>query len=206
MFLETIGRNKYGINSYIVADEASKKALIIDPGVNYDSIMYSLKENNFELQAILLTHGHCDHIADVPKLKAQTEVPVYAHVKENEILMRGELNYSKNFGLGLIEFSADQLIKDGQELDFGWIKFTVIHTPGHTKGGVCYLNGDTMFTGDTLFAGSMGRTDLYGGNDEHMKASLQKLSMMDENINVYPGHGPKSTIKIEKQTNPFLRF
>ncbi len=206
MFLETIGRNKYGINSYIVADEASKKALVIDPGVNYDSIMYSLKENNFELQAILLTHGHCDHIADVPKLKAQTEVPVYAHVKENEILMRGELNYSKNFGLGLIEFSADQLIKDGQELDFGWIKFTVIHTPGHTKGGVCYLNGDTMFTGDTLFAGSMGRTDLYGGNDEHMKASLQKLSMMDENINVYPGHGPKSTIKIEKQTNPFLRF
>lgn len=206
MFLETIGRNKYGINSYIVADEALKKALVIDPGVNYDSIMYSLKENNFELQAILLTHGHCDHIADVPKLKSQTEVPVYAHVKENEILMRGELNYSKNFGLGLIEFSADQLIKDGQELDFGWIKFTVIHTPGHTKGGVCYLNGDTMFTGDTLFAGSMGRTDLYGGNDEHMKASLQKLSMMDENINVYPGHGPKSTIKIEKQTNPFLRF
>lgn len=206
MFLETIGRNKYGINSYIVADEASKKALVIDPGVNYDSIMYSLKENNFELQAILLTHGHCDHIADVPKLKSQTEVPVYAHVKENEILMRGELNYSKNFGLGLIEFSADQLVKDSQELDFGWIKFTVIHTPGHTKGGVCYLNGDTMFTGDTLFAGSMGRTDLYGGNDEHMKASLQKLSMMDENINVYPGHGPKSTIKIEKQTNPFLRF
>lgn len=206
MFLETIGRNKYGINSYIVADEASKKALVIDPGVNYDSIMYSLKENKFELQAILLTHGHCDHIADVPKLKAQADVPVYAHVKENEILMRGELNYSKNFGLGLIEFSADQLIKDSQELDFGWIKFTVIHTPGHTKGGVCYLNGDTMFTGDTLFAGSMGRTDLYGGNEEHMKASLQKLSMMDENINVYPGHGPKSTIKIEKQTNPFLRF
>lgn len=206
MFLETIGRNKYGINSYIVADEASKKALVIDPGVNYDSIMYSLKENKFELQAILLTHGHCDHIADVPKLKSQADVPVYAHVKENEILMRGELNYSKNFGLGLIEFSADQLIKDGQEIDFGWIKFTVIHTPGHTKGGVCYLNGDTMFTGDTLFAGSMGRTDLYGGNEEHMKASLQKLSMMDENINVYPGHGPKSTIKIEKQTNPFLRF
>ena len=206
MFLETIGRNKYGINSYIVADEASKKALVIDPGVNYDSIMYSLKENKFELQAILLTHGHCDHIADVPKLKSQADVPVYAHVKENEILMRGELNYSKNFGLGLIEFSADQLIKDGQELDFEWIKFTVIHTPGHTKGGVCYLNGDTMFTGDTLFAGSMGRTDLYGGNEEHMKASLQKLSMMDENINVYPGHGPKSTIKIEKQTNPFLRF
>ena len=206
MFLETIGRNKYGINSYIVADEASKKALVIDPGVNYDSIMYSLKENKFELQAILLTHGHCDHIADVPKLKSQADVPVYAHVKENEILMRGELNYSKNFGLGLIEFSADQLIKDGQEIDFGWIKFTVIHTPGHTKGGVCYLNGDTMFTGDTLFAGCMGRTDLYGGNEEHMKASLQKLAMMDENINVYPGHGPKSTIKIEKQTNPFLRF
>lgn len=206
MFLETIGRNKYGINSYIVADEASKKALVIDPGVNYESITYSLKQNNFELQAILLTHGHCDHISDVPKLKAYKDVPVYAHVKENEILMRGELNYSKSFGLGVIEFSADELVKDGQEIDFGWIKFTVIHTPGHTKGGVCYLNGDTMFTGDTLFTGSMGRTDLYGGNDDHMKASLQKLSLMDENINVYPGHGPKSTIKIEKQTNPFLRF
>jgi len=206
MFLESIGRNKYGINSYILADENNKSAIVIDPGVNYESIMYTLKENKFVLKAILLTHGHCDHIADVLKLKEKTQAPVYSHVKDNELLMHAELNYSKDFGMGNLEFSADELVRDGDELNFDGIKLSVIHTPGHTKGGVCYLCGNIMFTGDTLFAGSMGRTDLYGGNENHMNASLKKLATMSDNITVYPGHGPKSTMKIEKETNPFLRL
>lgn len=206
MFLETIGRNKYGINSYILADENNKSAVVVDPGVNYESIMYTIKEHGFVLKAILLTHGHCDHIADVQKLKEKTLAPVYCHVKDNELLMHAALNYSKDFGMGNLEFSADELVRDGDQLDFDGIKLSVIHTPGHTKGGVCYLSGNIMFTGDTLFAGSMGRTDLYGGNENHMTASLNKLAQMPDAITVYPGHGPKSTMKLEKETNPFLRL
>ena len=108
--------------------------------------------------------------------------------------------------MGKIEFSADILIRDGDIIQIEDLSIKVIHTPGHTKGGVCYMYRDMLFTGDTLFAGSMGRTDLYGGNEEHMNNSLRKLSEMEENLTIYPGHGPKSTIKIEKETNPFLRL
>ena len=205
MFLEAIGRNRYGINSYILADD-SNNAVIIDPGINYQSIVHSLRENKLSAKAILLTHGHCDHIADVEKLKNEYSLPVYCHVKDNELLMNAKHNHSESFGLGKIEFSADILIRDGDIIQIEDLSIKVIHTPGHTKGGVCYMYRDMLFTGDTLFAGSMGRTDLYGGNEEHMNNSLRKLSEMEENLTIYPGHGPKSTIKIEKETNPFLRL
>ncbi|WP_028828329.1 MBL fold metallo-hydrolase [Proteocatella sphenisci] len=205
MFLETLGRNKFGINTYILADD-KKNAVVIDPGINYESIVYSLKENQLNVKAILLTHGHCDHIADVQKIKEKFDIPVYCHIKDNELLMHAKYNYSKDFGMGSIEFSADVLVKDGESINLDELDLKVIHTPGHTKGGVCYMYKEILFTGDTLFAGSMGRTDLYGGNEEHMAASLRKLSQLSDNITIYPGHGPKSTIKIEKETNPFLRL
>lgn len=108
--------------------------------------------------------------------------------------------------MGKIEFSADILIRDGDIIQIEDLSIKVIHTPGHTKGGVCYMYRDMLFTGDTLFAGSMGRTDLYGGNEEHMNNSLRKLSEMEEKSYYISRSYPKSTIKIEKETNPFLRL
>lgn len=205
MYLETIGRNKYGINSYILADEETKSAIAIDPGLNYDSIIYTLKEQGFNLKAILLTHGHCDHIADVKRLKATTQAEVYVHIKDNELLMNSTLNHSKSMGLGIIEFKGDILIKDGFIIEIDSLKFQVLHTPGHTKGGICYLIDNYLFTGDTLFAGSMGRTDLYGGSETQIMNSLLRLGSLDPKLVIFPGHGPKSTIGEELATNPYLK-
>lgn len=205
MYFETIGRNKFGINSYILADDSTKSAVVIDPGLNYDSIIYSLKDHGLTLKAILLTHGHCDHIADVQKLKLATDAQIYVHVKDNELLMNSTLNHSKSMGLGVIEIKGDVLVKDGFEIAIDGLKFTTIHTPGHTKGGVCFLINNLLFTGDTLFAGSMGRTDLYGGNDNHIMASLNKLGNLSQEIKIFPGHGQSSNIGEELKINPYLK-
>lgn len=205
MKIEKIGTNKLAVNSYIIYEENSKEAIIVDPAVNYSQINDFISEKQLQPIVILLTHGHIDHIADTLLIKEKYHINIIAHKKENEMLLRPELNLAPTFGYGDLYFSADQLIRDGDLLELGPFKIKVMHTPGHTKGGVCYLIEDQLITGDTLFAGSMGRTDLYGGNDEHMRASLYKLSLMDDNIVIHPGHGGSSTIGNEKRSNPFMR-
>lgn len=205
MKIEKIGRNKFAVNSYIVFDEKTKEAVVIDPAINFSQIDQFIKENELNLLAILLTHGHIDHIAETQLLKEKYSVNVYVHTKDNEMLMRPELSLAKEFGYKDLNFAADVLVKDGEVLSIGSFVFQIIHTPGHTKGGICLLIEDQMFTGDTLFNGSMGRTDLYGGNDEHMRASLYKLTQFDGKISVHPGHGASSTIEHERNNNPFMR-
>lgn len=205
MKIKKIGQNRYAVNSYIVFDEKTKKAIVIDPAVNYSQIVQFIEENQFELLAILLTHGHIDHIADTILLKEKYPVNIYIHKYDNEMLENPKFSLATEFGYSDLSFSADSLLKDGEVLKLGPFSFDVIHTPGHTKGGICLLIANEMFTGDTLFNGSMGRTDLYGGNEEHMKSSLSKLSEYSGDINIHPGHGPSSTIQYEKYHNPFMR-
>ncbi len=205
MKVEKIGRNRYAVNSYIVFDEITKNAVIIDPAVNYTQIVDFIQNRNLKPAGILLTHGHIDHIADTIVLKEKYGIDIYIHTKDNEMLMRSELNLAPTFGYGDLHFSSDNLFKDNDLLCFENLKFQVIHTPGHTKGGACFLIENILFTGDTLFNGSIGRTDLYGGNDEHMKASLHKLSLYDKKTVVHPGHGASSTIGAELLDNPFMR-
>ncbi len=205
MQVEKIGRNRFDVNTYIVYNENAEEAIIIDPAINLALINAFIEEKNLKPIAILLTHGHIDHIADTLPLKEKYGIDIYAHKIENEMLMRSEYNLAGHFGYGDLHFSADHLFRDNDVLTIGPFSFTVLHTPGHTKGGVCFLTGDIMFTGDTLFYGSMGRTDLYGGSDEQMRSSLYRLSQYGDHIVVHPGHGSSTTIGDEKKLNSFIK-
>ncbi|MGL5380711.1 MBL fold metallo-hydrolase [Clostridium sp.] len=199
MIVKTLPVGSYQANCYIIKDENSNKAAIVDPGANAEWIIKSCEEVNAEVDVILLTHAHFDHDGAVEELKAKYNVPVYMH-KEEENYMN--IDTSSVFGK---LSKVYEFINDNDTIKVGTLEFKCIHTPGHTKGGMCFLVNDKVFTGDTLFQGSIGRTDFIGGSfDEIIKSIEEKLMVLDKNVEVYPGHGPKSTIIFERMRNPFL--
>jgi len=204
MIIETIEDRFMGENTYLLGDESSGKCAIIDPGATLNDILSRVRNRNFTVEYIILTHGHADHIGTVKKLKEETNAKIVAHENERELLIDRKKNLSVRFPCGPQEFEADVYVKDKDKLSIGDLKVTFIHTPGHTPGGMCIKVGSHMFTGDTLFAGSIGRTDFYGGDFKQMNKSLNKLANQDENITIYPGHGPTSTIGKEKRMNPYM--
>lgn len=206
MLLEKIPAGVYGVNCYILGDEKTNKAAVIDPGGDADKIINFLEENEIELQYIILTHGHGDHIGGVNDLKNKYNVPVCLHEGDSIMIQDSNINHSAAMGGGAHEFKADQLLVDGEILELGELKLEIIHTPGHTKGGICVKVENLLFTGDTLFANSIGRTDLEGGDyEEIIKSIKNKLMILDEDTTVLPGHGPASRIGIEKLTNPYIK-
>ena len=205
MIIETIEDRFMGENTYLRGDEKSSKCAIIDPGATLSDILSRVKKRNLTVEYIILTHGHADHIGTVKKLKEETNAKIVAHENERELLIDRKKNLSVRFPCGPQEFEADVYVKDKDKLAIGDLKITFMHTPGHTPGGMCIKVGNHMFTGDTLFAGSIGRTDFYGGDFKQMNKSLSKLANQDENIIIYPGHGPTSTIGKEKYMNPYMR-
>lgn len=205
MIIEIIEDRFMGENTYLLGDEKTNKCAIIDPGADLIDILSVVKNKNLNVEYIILTHGHADHIGSVKDLKAKTNAKIVAHENEKELLIDRKKNLSVRFPCGPQEFDADIYVKDKDRLEIGDLRLTFIHTPGHTPGGMCIKVGSYMFTGDTLFAGSIGRTDFYGGDHKQMTKSLNRLANQDEDIIIYPGHGPSSTIKIEKLTNPYMR-
>ena len=188
----------YEENCYIVMDEATKEAVILDPGGSEERLEKEINDLGAKVKYILLTHGHFDHVGGVDYLAEKFNVPVYINEADKMYMEKDKYVFSdvKNI---------TGYIKDGDTLDFSGKKIKVIHTPGHTKGGVCFLIGDKLFTGDTLFQGSIGRSDFVGGDFNELITSIKtKLMVLDKNIEVYPGHGPKSTIGYEYNNNPFL--
>jgi len=181
-----------GVNSYVVSDDDTNKCMVVDPGGSLQNIYNYIKKNDLDLEYIVLTHGHGDHIG-------------YANKNEKEMLNDKDKNLSSRLKCGAQEFDADIYVDDKDTLKLGNLNMRFIHTPGHTPGGMCIRFGDDMITGDTLFAGSIGRTDLFGGDYKSMEKSLKKLCKYEDNVRVYPGHGPASTLGIEKQSNPYLR-
>ena len=204
MIIETIEDRFMGENTYLLGDEKTNKCAIIDPGASLIDILSAVRDRKFTVEYIILTHGHADHIANVNKLKAETNAKIVAHENEEELLIDRKKNLSVRFPCGPQEFDADIYVKDKDRLELGELRLTFIHTPGHTPGGMCIKVGDHMFTGDTLFAGSIGRTDFYGGDFKQMTKSLNKLKNYNGNTIIYPGHGPSSTIEMEKLTNPYM--
>lgn len=190
-----------GANCYIVADKATNNAFLIDPGGEPDRIKKVLKNNNLNLKFIINTHGHGDHILG----NGYFGVPIYVHRLEKDFLTDPNKNLSGIFGFFLKTPKADKLLEDGEKIVLDNLKLEIIHTPGHTPGGISIKLDGVVFTGDTLFAGGIGRTDFEAGDEEALFRSIrEKLFSLNDDIVIYPGHGPESTIGKEKRTNPFL--
>ena len=205
MILEKIVERGMGENTYVVGDENTNKCIVVDPGAHFVDIMDVVKKRNLIIEYIVLTHGHGDHISNVLKIKESTNAKIVAHEAEKEILLDKRKNLSASLPSNTVEFDADIYVKDNDTLKVGDMKLKFIHTPGHTPGSMCIKIDNHMLTGDTLFAGSIGRTDFYGGDYKKMEKSLKRLKNQDDNITIYPGHGPNTTLKTEKMTNPFMR-
>ncbi|ABW19252.1 MBL fold metallo-hydrolase [Alkaliphilus oremlandii] len=206
MFLEKVPAGVYAVNCYVIGDEQTNKAAVVDPGGDVDKIIKVLENNDLELKYILLTHAHGDHIGGLVELRERTGAPVYIHQEDLYMLQNSSVNYSQAISGVKIETNADGFLNDGDRLELGDLTLSIIHTPGHSKGGICIAVGNVLLTGDTLFANSIGRSDLYGGNQEELIQSIKnKLFTLDEDLTVLPGHGPATTIRIEKITNPYVR-
>ena len=195
-----------GANCYLYACLESKKAAIIDPGADGNKIYRWVLEKGLKVDYILLTHGHVDHIGAVDELRALLgDVLVGIHAGDAEMLTDAKKNLSSFVGSNIVLQGADFLLQDGQELSIGKQLLKVISTPGHSPGCVCFLSNEGLFSGDTLFAGSIGRTDFPGGSlDQLLQGVKEKLLILPEDTRVFPGHGEETSIGEEKRNNPYL--
>ena len=183
-----------GTNCYILRQGDSKTCILIDPGQQPEPLLDYLQDQDLTVAAILLTHGHFDHVGGVRQVVAEMDCPVYLCTKDLTLPPRmtdGPLYYTDSY-------------QEGSHLELAGISFDVIETPGHTPGSVCLLAEDCLFSGDTLFAGSCGRTDFPGGDTRQMYASLARLAQIPQDYRVFPGHGESTTLSAEKQYNPFM--
>jgi glyoxylase-like metal-dependent hydrolase (beta-lactamase superfamily II) len=204
----TVG--KFYTNCYLASCEQTKKAIIIDPGFDDRAeakrIFETVETNSLMLRFIVNTHGHPDHTCGNGLVKEKFNVPILIH--EYDAHMLGKLGKITAEAFGFENFSpqANRLLHDGDTVEFGETILKIIHTPGHSRGGITLLGKKEIFTGDTLFAGSIGRTDFPESSGNDMNSSLKKLASLPDNFVVYPGHGPTTTIGEEKQSNTFLRW
>ena len=193
--LYTLPLGSYQTNCYIIHEENAKTCCVIDPGYNPETVLDKVDSLGLTLEAILLTHGHFDHVGGVKQLAAETGCDVYICAEDLSMppmMTAGPLYYTKTY-------------TDGSQLQLGGLDISVIHTPGHTPGSVCLLVDDAMFSGDTLFAGSCGRTDLPGGQFLTLLNSLHRLKTFETDYRVFPGHAESTTLAQEKRYNPYLR-
>ena len=198
MIIKAIPAGIYDANCYIVMDEKTRDAVVLDPGGDGEMLERAIKDMGANVKSILLTHGHMDHVGGVEYLSDKLNVPFYISKIDEEYMEKD------NYVFGSIR-NANGYLEDGNELSFGSLNIKVIATPGHTKGGLCFLIEDKLFTGDTLFQGSIGRTDFIGGSFPEIIDSIKtKLLPLGDEIEVYPGHGPKSSIGYEKGYNMYL--
>ncbi len=193
-------------NCYFLQNEETKQLLIVDPGDNAPAIFKKVQELEGKAEAILLTHGHFDHILACKEVAEHYSIPVYAYEQEEALLADPRQNLSEMAGCKAA-IKPDVLLKDGEKVEKAGFLFQVLHTPGHTKGSCCYFFPEEkiLMSGDTLFRCSCGRTDFPGGSYESMQKSLKMLiSSLPEETKVYPGHDGSSTIGDEKRLNPFV--
>jgi len=193
----------FGSNCYIVGSESDKVGIIVDPGADANDILKEVKELGLDIRYIVLTHGHMDHIGAVKGVKEATGAEVAVHADDARFLRRLSLStlYNRSFPA-----SPDRLLGDGDSIDAGDLHFTVLHTPGHSPGGICLLGHGILFSGDTLFNHGIGRTDFPGCSHSQLINNIRtRLMTLPDDTLVYPGHGPETTIGTERRGNPFLR-
>lgn len=205
--IERLELGPFAVNCYIYSDSQTNDAVIIDPGDSAEIIIGKIKELNLNPLAILLTHGHGDHIAAVTEVRECFELPLYIGRGEEPMLSDPSANVSAMVGSPITVEPPEFLLDDEEPIVFGSIKLRVLFTPGHTSAGICFLDesAGNLFCGDTLFYGSIGRTDLSGGSfDVLIKSINEKILTLPDSIRCYPGHGPDTTVGGERINNPFL--
>ncbi len=199
----TLTLTDFQVNCYLVIRNA--EILIIDPGGEADIIIDALREHNCTPRAVLLTHAHGDHIGAVERIRTEYSIPVALHADDIPLAENAELNLSAGIGKPVIITKPDIILYDRMEYDFGSLHIQTLHCPGHSPGGCAFVIGEKLFSGDILFAGSIGRTDFpYSDSPAFITAIKEKLMILPDTTAVYPGHGPATTIGDEKRNNPFL--
>ncbi len=192
-------------NTYLVYDQDSLEGVVIDPGCSPAKILKEIKDNKLKIKYILLTHGHADHIAGLTGLAQETKAPVLVHEFDAPYLEDPAKNLSGFMGAPVIAPKPQQLLRDGSEVSVQGITFRVLHTPGHTPGSVCYLTQAGLFSGDTIFQESIGRTDFPGSSSDNIIRSIkEKIWALPGSTAIYSGHGEPTTVSHEKKHNPFI--
>lgn len=200
---ETLTVGPLQANCFILYDTDTKETIVVDPGDEPDRIIDFINDRKLKVKYILCTHAHFDHVGAVPELKEHTGALLLIHEEELEIYNAAK-DMAAFFGYDISELPPpDRTLKEGDELRIGRKSFTVLHTPGHSPGGICLFGNGLVVTGDTLFAGSVGRTDFHGGSLSKLRKSFQRLMSLPEDTVVLPGHGPTSTIGRERRENFF---
>ncbi len=190
-------------NSYLITDEASGLSALVDCGEDSPAMRSFI--GGAKLEYILLTHGHFDHIGGAAAIKSEYGARLAVSRQDEPMLSSGKLNLSAFMGGIVPKVTADIIVEEGSVITLGSTEIKVLATPGHTPGGVCYLTEDALFCGDTLFFCSCGRTDFPGGSSSDIMKSLKRLSQLDGDLRVYPGHDRATSIAFEKQNNPYMR-
>ena len=193
--IHTLPLGSYQTNCYIIHEENSRTCCVIDPGYTPEVVLDKVEDLGLTIEAVLLTHGHFDHVGGVKQIAAETGCDVYLCPEDLSMppmMTAGKLYYTKTYG-------------EGSQLHLAGLDIGVLHTPGHTPGSVCLIAENHMFSGDTLFSGSCGRTDLPGGNWATILKSLRRLADLETNYWVHPGHGESTTLTEEKRYNPYMR-
>ncbi|UCB51906.1 MAG: MBL fold metallo-hydrolase [Candidatus Zixiibacteriota bacterium] len=205
MILKTLVVGLLETNCYILGDEKTKEAVVIDPGEDFEEIDRQLRGSELKVTYIVLTHGHFDHTGALARLKASTGAEVLIHEKDAPMLSPSGQAQPVLLDSGADPCAADRTLKEGDRIQFGENTLEILHTPGHTPGEISLVTDKMIFTGDTLFCGSVGRTDLAGGSYQKLIESIkEKLLTRGDDYLIYPGHGPASSIGEERRSNPFL--
>lgn len=193
-------------NCWIVGSEGSREGMVIDPGGNAEVINQAITASGFAIKIIVLTHGHSDHIAALYEVRERTGAEVAIHIADADFL-EGRGQYSSQFGISYkTPPSPDRLLREGDIIDVGNKRFSVIHTPGHTPGSICLLSGKSVFTGDTLFRRGIGTTLMPGSSRPQLINSIiTRLMVLPDNTTIYPGHGRETTIGAERRDNPYVK-
>lgn len=208
MFLEKIVIGQLEANCYVFGDDKTGEVVVIDPGGDAVEIIEVIESNKLRIMAIINTHGHIDHTFGNKVLKEYSKSPLLIHGDDSRMLTSSFHNLSDYLGYEISVIPPDKILEDNEIIKIGSFELKVVHTPGHTQGSISLecVGKEILFTGDTLFAGGIGRTDLPGGDGEKIIYSINKrLLVYPDNTIIYPGHGPSSTIEKEKKYNPYLK-
>jgi glyoxylase-like metal-dependent hydrolase (beta-lactamase superfamily II) len=208
MLVENLVVGAFAANCYIVGSSETRQGIIIDPGAEPKTILKTVQQTGLTISIILITHAHIDHIGALREVQARTNAQFVAHEAEKGFAFSTPMRMLTSIGVSPVKSppSPDRILKDGDHIDVGDLHFEVLHTPGHSSGGICLSGHGVVFSGDTLFNSGIGRTDFPGMSHERLIRSIREQLMVlpDETV-VYPGHGPSTTIGDERRGNPFLQ-